>query len=132
MDPPDSVWSDGVFGDASWSKARRRSAAQIADESEFIAARLNVGTHRENVIGSTESLTTHWPARSTAGGRCRNPTFPENEVERVRKERLTDLRRVPRRGKRYRGQGRDGAAVWPPDAAGAPDQRLGGLLSRLR
>jgi zinc protease len=74
---------------------RSRSSTEIADLSEFIAARPSVGTDRENVIISTEALTKHWEqALDIIADIVRNPTFPENEVERVRKERLTDLRRI--------------------------------------
>ena len=41
---------------------KTRSSTQIAEESDFIAARPNVGVDRENVIVSTEALTRHWPA----------------------------------------------------------------------
>jgi zinc protease len=74
---------------------KTRSSTQIADESEFIAARPNVGTDRENIIVSSDALTKHWErALDIMADVVRNPTFPENEVERVRKERLTDLRRI--------------------------------------
>jgi zinc protease len=74
---------------------KTRSSTQIADESEFIAARPNVGTDRENILVSTEALTKHWlKALELIADVIQNPVFPENEVERVRKERLTDLRRI--------------------------------------
>jgi zinc protease len=72
-----------------------RSSTQIADESEFIAARPNVGTDRENIIVSSDALMKHWDrALDIMADVVRNPVFPENEVERVRRERLTDLRRI--------------------------------------
>jgi zinc protease len=72
-----------------------RSATQIADESEFIATRLMVGTDRERTVVTTSALSKHWPkALELLADIVRNPTFPEREVERVRKERLTDLRRL--------------------------------------
>jgi zinc protease len=74
---------------------KTRTSTQIAEESEFIAARPNVGTDRENVMVTTEALTRHWPkALELIADVIQNPVFPENEVERVRKERLTDLRRL--------------------------------------
>jgi predicted Zn-dependent peptidase len=72
-----------------------RSSTQIADESEFIAARPNIGVDRENVVASTDALTRHWPkALELLADVLINPTFPETEFERVQRERLTDLRRL--------------------------------------
>jgi zinc protease len=74
---------------------RSRDSMRIADESEFIAARLSVSTYRESVLASTEVLTRHWPkALDLLADVLANPVFPEREVERVRKERITDLRRL--------------------------------------
>ena len=42
-----------------------------------------------------EALTQHWPkAFDIVADVLRNPTFPEEELERVRKERLADLKRI--------------------------------------
>jgi predicted Zn-dependent peptidase len=72
-----------------------RSSAQIADASDFIAARLNVNAHREYTVGSVSVLTPHWPAAlDLLTDVLANPTFVEREVERVRRERVTDLRRL--------------------------------------
>ncbi len=72
-----------------------RSSQQIAEESDFIAARLGVSVHRENVSSSTEVLARHWPkALDLVTDMLTNPVFADGEVERVRKERLTDLRRL--------------------------------------
>ncbi len=74
---------------------RNRTSLQIAEESEFLAARLGVDVHREYFVTSTEVLTRHWPgALDLLADILANPVFPEREVERVRKERLTDLRRL--------------------------------------
>src|SRR5207245_2049044 len=72
-----------------------RSSQQIAEEGDFIAARLSVGVHREHLVASTEVLTPHWPrALDLLADVLADPTFPEREVERVRRERVTDLRRL--------------------------------------
>ena len=72
-----------------------RSSTDIADESEFIAGRINIGVHRESFVASTEVLTRHWPkALELLTDVLANPSFPEREVERIRRERLTDLRRL--------------------------------------
>jgi zinc protease len=74
---------------------KSRSSLEIAEESDFIAARPNVGVDRENFVASTEALTRHWPkALELLTDVVANPVFPDHEVERVRKERLTDLRRL--------------------------------------
>ena len=74
---------------------RTRSSAEIADASDFIAARLNVSAHREYTTGSTSVLTSHWPAAlDLLVDVLANPTFVDREVERIRRERLTDLRRL--------------------------------------
>ncbi len=72
-----------------------RSSQQIADESEFIAARLNTHVDREYYVATTEVLTEHWPkALNLLADVLQHPVFPEREVERVRRERLMDLRRL--------------------------------------
>lgn len=94
-DPDDKPGLNAFAGRLLVEGTKTRSSTQIAEESEFIAARPNVGTDRENVIVSTEALTRHWPkALELIADVVQNPVFPENEVERVRKERLTDLRRL--------------------------------------
>ncbi len=72
-----------------------RSSTDIADEGDFIAARPSIGIDREGVVVSTEALTRHWPrALALLADVLRNPSFPAAEIERVRQERLTDLRRL--------------------------------------
>jgi zinc protease len=72
-----------------------RSSAQIADESELLAAYLNVGAHREYSVGTVDVLTQHWPAAlDLLVDVLANPAFPEREVDRIRRERLVDLRRL--------------------------------------
>ena len=74
---------------------KKRSSVEIADEGEFIAAQPSVSVDREGVIVSTEALSRHWPrALALLADVVREPVFPEDEVERVRRERLTDLRRL--------------------------------------
>jgi zinc protease len=74
---------------------KTRTSVQIADEADFIAAHLVPDTEREQTVATTESLTKHWPkALELLTDVLRNPVFPEREVERLRKERLTDLRRI--------------------------------------
>ena len=71
-----------------------RSSQDIANAFEFIGARLSTETRKEVSILSTETLTKHWAtALALLADVARNPTFPEREVERVRREHLTDIRR---------------------------------------
>src|SRR5206468_3503707 len=74
---------------------KRRSSIQIADESDFIAARLGLSVHRENFVASTEVLPRHWDrALDLLADVLASPIFPQQEVERIRRERLIDLRRL--------------------------------------
>ena len=72
-----------------------RSSSQIAEEMEFLGAHLGVITNREYVLVSTETLTAHWHAAlELASDVLVNPTFPQNEFDRLQRELLVDLRRV--------------------------------------
>ena len=72
-----------------------RSSQQIAEEMEFLGAQLSCDAAREYVMLSSETLTSHWAKTlEIAADVARNATFPPEELDRVRKERLTDLRRV--------------------------------------
>jgi zinc protease len=95
LDPTDRPGLASMTARLLTEGTKTRSSTQIAEESDFIAARPNVGIDRENVIVSTDALTRHWPAAlELLADVVLNPSFPEAEVERVRKERLTDLRRL--------------------------------------
>ncbi|MPZ48294.1 MAG: insulinase family protein [Dehalococcoidia bacterium] len=95
LDPDGKPGLGSFTGRLMTEGTKSRSSLQIAGESDFIAARPNIGIDRENVIVSTEALTRHWPrALDLLADVVANATFPDNEVDRVRKERLTDLRRI--------------------------------------
>ena len=71
-----------------------RSSQDIANEFEFIGARLSTETRKEISLLSTETLSKHWvTALELLADVAQNPTFPHHEVERVRREHLTDIRR---------------------------------------
>jgi len=94
-DPSDKPGLISFSGRLLQEGTKTRSSTEIAAEAEFIAARPNIGTDREDIIASTEALIRHWPkALELLTDVLRNPVFPENEIERVRRERLTDLSRV--------------------------------------
>ena len=71
-----------------------RSSQDIANAFEFIGARLSSETRKEVSLLSTETLSKHWTtALELMADVARNPVFPDHEVERVRREHLTDIRR---------------------------------------
>lgn len=72
-----------------------RSSQQISDEMEFLGAQLHAHASREYATITTETLTAHWErALELLADVAQNAAFPEQELERVRGERLTDLRRI--------------------------------------
>ena len=72
-----------------------RSSKQIANEMEFLGSQLGATATRQNVLVVAETLTANWPAAlEILTDVVQNPTFPPEELERVRKEHLTDLSRV--------------------------------------
>ncbi len=74
--------------------AAGKSSQQIANDFEFIGARLSVDSRREYTLVSTETLSKHWVrGLEMLGEIVLSPDFPEHELERVRREHLTDLRR---------------------------------------
>ncbi len=72
-----------------------RSSSRIAEELEFLGARIESTAGREHVAVATETLAAHWDtALEIVSDLVKNPTFPEKELERVRKERVADLSRI--------------------------------------
>ena len=71
-----------------------RSSQEIAFAFDFIGTRLSTDVRREYTLLATETLSKHWPtALDLVADLIMNPTFPEHELERVRREQLTDIRR---------------------------------------
>ena len=71
-----------------------RSSLDIASAFDFIGSRLSIDVRREYTLLATEILSKHWPtALELVADLIKNPTFPEHELERVRREHLTDIRR---------------------------------------
>ncbi len=71
------------------------SSQQIAEEMEYLGSRLGIAAGHEHTALSAETLTPHWPrALEIMADVAQNATFPPQELERVRRERLTDLRRI--------------------------------------
>ncbi len=95
IDPDNAPGLSSFSGRLLIEGTKTRNSTQIAQESDFIAAHPNIGIDRENAFVSTEALTRHWPqALELLTDVVANPTFPETEVDRVRRERVTDLRRL--------------------------------------
>ncbi len=73
-----------------------RTSRDISDEMEFLGSQLRASASREFATVSAETLTAHWQhALGIIADVVQNATFPENEFDRVRSERLTDLSRIP-------------------------------------
>ena len=71
-----------------------RSSQEIAAAFEFIGSRVSTDARREYAFLSSEAMTKHWPtALELLADLVKNPAFPDHELERVRREHVTDLRR---------------------------------------
>ena len=71
-----------------------KSSLEIAQAFEFIGSRLSADGRREYTLLSAETLTKHWPtALELTADLVLGPNFPGHELERVRREHLTELRR---------------------------------------
>ena len=93
-DPADLPGLSGLVGDMLPEGAAGKSSQQIANDFEFIGARLSVDTRREYSMLSTETLTRHWgSALEMMAEVLLSPDFPQHELDRLRREHLTDLRR---------------------------------------
>ena len=75
--------------------AGARTSQEIASRMEYLGTELSVNSSREYSSLATGALTSRWDdAMEVFAEVLLAPTFPEHELERVRKERLTDLRRI--------------------------------------
>jgi zinc protease len=71
-----------------------RSSQEIAAAFEFYGAHLSTDVRREYTLLATETMSRHWlAALELIGDLVKHPSFPQHELERVRREHLTDLRR---------------------------------------
>jgi zinc protease len=72
-----------------------RSSEQIADEFEFMGSQLAGVNGRERTVLAAEVLTRYLPkAMDLVADVAQNAIFPEEEIARLRSERLTSLRRM--------------------------------------
>ena len=72
-----------------------RTSQEISAAFEHIGARLGTEARKELTLLTAETLNRHWRhALGLAADVARHASFPDHELERVRRERLTDLRRA--------------------------------------
>ena len=72
-----------------------RSSDEIAEAMEFLGSEILVNVSREHALISAQTVTGHWrTALEIIADITRRPSFPEGDFDRVRRRRLTDLRRV--------------------------------------
>ncbi|PKB84159.1 MAG: hypothetical protein BZY88_00705 [SAR202 cluster bacterium Io17-Chloro-G9] len=71
-----------------------RSSQEIAAAFESIGSRVSTDAQREYAFLTSDAMTKHWPAAlDLLADLVKNPAFPDHELERLRREHLTDLRR---------------------------------------
>lgn len=74
---------------------KTRTSIQMAEELEFLGVHLTHQANREYAVVSSEALTSKWRAGlAIMTDVALNAAFPEHELDRVRKNLLTDLDRV--------------------------------------
>ena len=72
-----------------------RTSAQISDEVEFLGSHLRTSASREHIVLISDGLSSTWrDALGILGDVALNAEFPDHELERVRANLITDLRRV--------------------------------------
>ena len=72
-----------------------RDSGQISDEMEFLGSQIRAVANREHILITSDGLTSTWrDTLAVLGDVAINPAFPDIELERVRANTLTDLRRV--------------------------------------
>ncbi|MQF98671.1 MAG: insulinase family protein [SAR202 cluster bacterium] len=72
-----------------------RTSQEISSEFEFMGTQLNISVGRERTVISTAVIDRYFDkAMELVSDIIKNPSFPPDELDRVRKERLTSLRRL--------------------------------------
>ena len=94
-DPTASPGLASLTGTMLQEGTESRSSRQIAAEIEFIGSQLTVDTAREQSSLAMSTLTREWPgALDLVADLLQHPTFPDDELARVRTRRLAELRRL--------------------------------------
>ena len=94
-DPPARPGLADMTGSMLQEGTSTRSSRQIADEMEMLGAGLGCEVGREFVMLATETLESNWErSLEIMADAARDPAFPDEELDRVRGQRLTDLSRI--------------------------------------
>ncbi len=95
VDPPDRPGLSHLTAIMLPEGTPSMTSQEIAEEMEFIGAHLSSSAGYEQATVSTAALTQHrGKAMEILADVVTRANFPEHELERVRKERLIDLRRI--------------------------------------
>ena len=72
-----------------------RDSGHISEEMEFLGSQIRAVANREHILLTSDGLASTWrDTLAVLGDVAMNPAFPDHELERVRANTLTDLRRV--------------------------------------
>jgi len=94
-DPGELPGLASITGNMLQEGTESRSSKDIAEEFEFIGSRLAVHTGREQTSLAVSVLSREWPmALNLVGDLVMHAVFPEEELARLRKESIMDLRRM--------------------------------------
>lgn len=94
-DPPDRPGLSHLSTSMLVEGTSSRSGETIAGDMEALGAHLSREVYRECSLMSSETLSDHWPkGLEIMADVVRNPTFPNTELERVRKERISAIQSV--------------------------------------
>ena len=98
-----------------------RTSAQISDEIEFLGSHLRASASREHIVLISDGLSATWRnALEVLGDIAQNAKFPAHELERVRANLLTDLRRVSDSPATISGRATRGVLFGPGTPYGHP------------
>ena len=98
-----------------------RTSAQISDEIEFLGSHLRASASREHIVLVSDGLSTTWrEALDVLGDIAQSAEFPAHELERVRANLLTDLRRVSDSPATISGRATRGVMFGPGTPYGHP------------
>ena len=98
-----------------------RTSAQISEEIEFLGSHLRSSASREHIVLMSDGLSTTWrDALDVLGDIAQNAEFPSHELERVRANLLTDLRRVSDSPATISGRATRGVMFGPGTPYGHP------------
>ena len=98
-----------------------RTSAQISDEVEFLGSHLRASASREHIVLMSDGLATTWrDALDVLGDIAQNAEFPVHELDRVRTNLLTDLRRVSDSPATISGRATRGVMFGPGTPYGHP------------